>query len=168
METTHTENNTRFQTRHPLDSDVRIEMVELLNQHLADLSDLYSQTKQAHWNVRGIHFHQLHEVFDEAAASIHPFVDDLAERVNALGGYAYGTLRMGAEASRLEPFPTDVTEGMAMLEVVVTRWAHLSALLREAIDAADDADDDLTEDLFTEIGRAVEKQMWFLEAHLQS
>ncbi|MEL7436718.1 MAG: DNA starvation/stationary phase protection protein Dps, partial [Chloroflexota bacterium] len=154
--------------RHPLDAEERVEMVTVLNQQLADLSDLYSQTKQAHWNVRGIHFAQFHELFDEVAASIHPYIDELAERVNTLGGYAYGTVSMVAIASRLDDFPTDVVEGIAMLDVVIDRWASYSEMLRDAIEVADDVDDDLTEDLLIEVGRVVDKGLWFLEAHVQS
>ena len=57
-------------------------MIGLLNQELADTSDLYSQTKQAHWNVKGIHFYQLHLLFDELAEKRQGEADELAERSN--------------------------------------------------------------------------------------
>ena len=162
-----TKTQTRFKTRIDINENSRVQLVELLNQHLADLFDLYSQTKQAHWNVRGIHFQQLHELFDELAGQLPEFVDMLAERANTLGGYARGTARMAANNSQLPEFPTDVTEGEQMLEVVAERWAQYAAFVRQGITSAEQLGDMDTADLFTEISRAVDKSLWFIEAHLQ-
>jgi Ferritin-like domain len=67
-------------TRNDLGVEVREKATALLNQHLADATDLYSQTKQAHWNVKGMQFSQLHELFDTLADSVEEFVDLIAER----------------------------------------------------------------------------------------
>jgi starvation-inducible DNA-binding protein len=142
-------------------------MNNLLNQHLADLSDLYSQTKQAHWNVKGMQFIALHELFDELAGEILGYVDMVAERVTALGGYAMGTARMAAANSQLEEFPLDANDGAAAVKALVDRYAMAAANVRAAIDAADEAGDMATSDLFTEVSRALDKSLWFLEAHLQ-
>jgi starvation-inducible DNA-binding protein len=56
-------------TRNDLGVEVREKATALLNRHLADATDLYSQTKQAHWNVKGMEFSQLHELFDTLADS---------------------------------------------------------------------------------------------------
>jgi starvation-inducible DNA-binding protein len=64
------------------------------------LFDLYSQTKQAHWNVKGEEFYQLHELFDEIAEELVKFMDMVAERATALGGEALGTVRMAAAAPK--------------------------------------------------------------------
>ena len=85
-----------FETRNDIPHRTRETMITLLNQQLADTFDLYSQTKQAHWNVKGLAFYQLHLLFDEVAGSIFEYVDMIAERVTALGGYATGTARMAA------------------------------------------------------------------------
>ena len=61
-----------------------------LNGHLADAFDLQSQVKQAHWNVKGSDLWQLHKLFDEVAARAAEWVDELAECITALGGYANG------------------------------------------------------------------------------
>lgn len=157
----------RFKTRIEISEDTRADLIALLNQNLADLSDLYSQTKQAHWNVRGKDFQQLHELFDELAAKVLPFIDTVAERANILGGYATGTVRMAAENSRLGEFPTDATDGMAVVEVVADRWAEYAALAREAINMASELDEPTTEDVFTEVSRGIDLGLWFIEAHLQ-
>src|SRR5579885_2154700 len=80
-----------YPTRHDLPSGTREQMVALLNQQLADAFDLYSQTKQAHRNVKGAEFSQLHELFDDLAEAVRGYIDMLAERATALGGEARGT-----------------------------------------------------------------------------
>ena len=146
---------------------VRDEMVALLNQQLATTLDLYSQTKQAHWNVKGPEFYQLHLLFDEHAGHANEWVDLLAERAVMIGGYANGTVRMSAEASELPEFPTDITSGMDYVEALVERWSIYANAVREAIDTADEAGDATTADLFTEISRQADMDLWFQQAHLQ-
>src|SRR5262245_54269037 len=88
-----------FDTAIDIAPDARAEMVELLNQQLANTSDIYSQSKQAHWNVKGVHFYQLHLLFDELAEHREGEADEIAERAVELGGYATGTVRMAAANS---------------------------------------------------------------------
>ena len=145
----------------------RAKVIKLLNQHLADASDFWSQAKQAHWNVKGPDFWQLHKLFDEVAGEAAAWVDDLAGRVTALGGYATGTIRMAATSSRLPEFPTDITDSMVYVKAVATRLASFTNSAREAIDATDKLGDADTADLFTEISRCADKYLYFLEAHLQ-
>src|SRR5262245_39496493 len=113
-------------TRNDLAPAVREKAVELLNQHLADTADLYSQTKQAHWNVKGIHFYQLHLLFDSLAEAVEGYVDLIAERTTALGGIALGTVRMTAEYSRLPEYPRDILDGRRHLEALRGRYAALA------------------------------------------
>lgn len=155
-------------TRHDLPAAVRDRMVEVLNQQLADALDLYTQTKQAHWNVKGPAFYQLHELFDQLASGVLGDVDLLAERATALGGEALGTIRLAAAASRLPEYPRPLTEGLRHVEALCERYAHYAASTRAAIDTAAQAGDADTADLFTEISRRVDKHLWFLEAHLQA
>ncbi len=145
----------------------REQLVGLLNQQLADTFDLMSQTKEAHWNVKGPNFYQLHELFDDLAATLLPHIDSIAERATALGGLARGTVRMAAAASRLPEFPSDVTRDMDVVGCMVERYANLAASTRSAIAAADELGDADTTDLFTGVSRELDKQLWFLEAHLQ-
>lgn len=155
-------------TRIDLDSETREQLVTLLNQQLADTFDLYSQTKQAHWNVKGPQFFQLHELFDKLAADLLPNIDDMAERATTLGGTALGTAKMAAKASRLEEYPATVTSGTESLETLIDRYATLAASTREAIETSAKLGDADTSDLFTGISRGLDKSLWFLEAHLQA
>jgi starvation-inducible DNA-binding protein len=157
-----------FETRIDISADAREKLVELLNVRLADSFDLYSQLKQAHWNVKGSDFIQLHELYDTVAESVLEFVDTIAERATALGGLALGTARMAAEATTLDEYPIDAVVGEETVAVVADRLAAFGASAREAIDTATELGDMDTADLFTEVSRAIDKHLWFVEAHLQA
>ena len=157
-----------YQTRIDLSADVRKQMIGLLNQHLADTFDLYSQAKQAHWNVKGPEFFQLHELFDRLADEVIGYIDVIAERVTALGGTALGTVRLAAAGSRLSEYPVDVSRGLSSVEALAAAYATLAKSTRAAIDASAQAGDADTADLFTDVSRGLDKSLWFLEAHLQS
>lgn len=156
-----------FATHNDLPQRVRSTLLPLLNQQLADTFDLYSQVKQAHWTVKGMHFMQLHLLFDEIANSLVEQLDTIAERAMALGGMALGTARLAADNSHLPEYPTEIVDGKQVVQVLTQRFAYHAATTRAAITAATDHGDQATADLFTEISRSVDKNLWFLEAHLQ-
>jgi starvation-inducible DNA-binding protein len=157
-----------YKTSIDLDAETREQMIALLNQQLADTFDLYSQTKQAHWNVKGPQFFQLHELFDQLASGLLGHVDTIAERATALGGTALGTARMSSAASRLPEYSATVSGSLESVEALSERFAALATTSREAIDKADEHGDKDTADVFTEVSRDLDKSLWFLEAHLQS
>ena len=147
----------------------REELVTLLNAQLADTSDLYSQTKQAHWNVKGIDFMQLHLLFDQLAEGVFPFVDMIAERITALGGTAYGTVRMASASSSLKEYPVDAIQGEAHLKNLIERYSAYGSSSRASIETSNDKyGDQATADLFTEITRQIDQYLYFLESHLQT
>jgi starvation-inducible DNA-binding protein len=156
-----------FTTSVGIPADSRTKINRVLNQHLADSFDLMSQVKQAHWNVKGSDFWQLHKLFDEVAERAAEWVDEFAERVTALGGYATGTVRMAAASSTLPEFPTEITDSMDYVRAVAERLAAFTNSAREAIDQTDEIGDADTADLFTEVSRCADKYLYFLEAHLQ-
>ena len=155
------------ETSMDLAPDVREQMITLLNQQLANTADLYSQSKQAHWNVKGIYFEELHVLFDKVADTIFPYVDAIAERATALGGTAKGTIRMGAAASELPEMPLELAKGEDFLAAMTDRWAHYAASVRAAVQESDDAGDLTTSDLLLEVSHDADKMLWFIEAHLQ-
>lgn len=157
-----------FKTSIDLPKKTRDAMIVLCNQQLADTGDLHSQIKQAHWNVKGSQFIALHKLYDDLAGEMLDQVDMIAERATALGGLALGTARMAAANSRLEEYPLDSTDSLVTVKVLVNRYAAYAASTREAIDVAARASDQGTSDMFTEVSRAADKALWFLEAHLQS
>ncbi|MGH8122287.1 MAG: DNA starvation/stationary phase protection protein Dps [Rudaea sp.] len=158
--------NRTASTRIDIKGKLRDSMIALLNAQLADTLDLYTQVKQAHWNVKGAHFIALHELFDKLAEDLEGPVDDIAERVTALGGVARGTARIAAAGSRLPELPHDNFEGIRLTALLADRYAALAASARAAIDVASREGDADTADLFTGISRGLDKALWFLEAHL--
>ena len=157
-----------YPTRIDIPAEARSQIVVLLNKTLAATSDLKTQVKQAHWNVKGTDFYQLHELFDEIAGELEEYVDMIAERVTALGGYAMGTARMAAANSILPEYPTDILAGMEHVTALADRFAPYAKHLREAIDKTDELGDLDTADLYTEVSRTIDKRLWFLDAHLQA
>jgi starvation-inducible DNA-binding protein len=154
-------------TKNDLPAKKRASLCSLLNERLADLLDLGLQAKQAHWNVKGPHFIALHELFDSVASEVNGFVDDVAERIVALGGTAEGTLQVIAKRTSLKSYSTDLTSGRDHVDALSTAMANVGKLIRAAIDQADKLEDADTADLFTGISRELDKKLWFVEAHLQ-
>jgi starvation-inducible DNA-binding protein len=152
-------------TKNSLAAPTREKVTAILNQLLADLSDLYSQTKQAHWNVRGKHFISLHKLFDELADVVEDQIDPLAERVTALGGTANGTVRQAAKASSLPEFPTDLKDDMAFVAALVERFGYTANAVRKGIDDTTGLGDAVSADLLTGMTAELDKALWFLEAH---
>lgn len=155
-----------YPSRIDLSEDIRREVIELLQARLSDALDLEAQAKQAHWNVRGSDFFQLHELFDRVHDSVEELVDLLAERLTTLGGVADGRIQKTASSSQLPLYPIDACDGAAHISALADGLGAFAALARSAIDRATELKDAVTADLFTEIARAVDKQLWLVEAHV--
>ena len=155
-------------TKNDLVNGTRGEVVEILNARLADVIDLKTQAKQAHWNVKGIHFIGLHELFDQVAIAAEAHTDLIAERITALGGTAYGTARVAAQNSTLPEYPLEIVDGTAHVDALSTALADFGKNVRQGIDDTDKLGDKDTADLFTEVSREIDKLLWFVEAHLQA
>jgi starvation-inducible DNA-binding protein len=156
-----------FPTRNDLPADKRDKAIAVLNQHLADTFDLTSQTKFAHWNVKGPTFIALHKLFDELAETLEDHVDEIAERITALGGVAMGTVRQSAASSRVPEFPANTHKGQEVVAALADRYAAVGKLTRAAIDSTDVLGDKDTADLFTAVSRDLDQALYFLESHLQ-
>ncbi|OYW20437.1 MAG: DNA starvation/stationary phase protection protein Dps [Planctomycetales bacterium 12-60-4] len=155
-------------TRIDLPEELREQVVVILNDRLADVLDLGLQAKQAHWNVKGPQFIALHELFDELSDILRDQSDEVAERITALGGTAEGTVAAVAGRTRLPTYPPEITAGRDHLQCLATALATYGKAVRFDIEQATRLGDADTADLFTGISREIDKQLWFLEAHLQS
>lgn len=154
-------------TRIDLSAETRQESIRLLADRLADLIDLQLQTKQAHWNVKGPNFIAIHELFDDVAGQVTEHVDTVAERITTLGGTAEGTLAAVAKRTSLAPYPLNIFSSREHLEALSTAIAKAGKGIRAAIDQSSELGDAGTADLFTGISRNLDKNLWFLESHLQ-
>jgi len=156
-----------FRTSLNLEENTRQQINQILNQRLADTLDLKLQTKHAHWNVKGQNFLQLHELFDEIAPHFDEAADLLGERVTQLGGIANGTARQVAAASSIPEYDLDAIDGAAHVQALVLRLGKFANQIRDDVDRVDGLGDTGTADLLTGILRQADKDLWFLEAHLQ-
>ena len=143
----------------------RAKVADALTQVLADTYALYQKTHLYHWNVQGPRFIALHEMFGKQYESLWASLDDIAERVRALGMLAptHGDLaKRTALAADNDPAPSED----AMLTSLLTGTEALTKSARQALRAAEDAGDDASADLMTERCRELEKTAWMLRAHL--
>lgn len=157
-----------YTTRIDIPEATRTKTIQLLNSTLAASLDIWSQSKQAHWNVKGKDFYQLHLLFDDIASVLYEHIDTIAERITVLGGVAHGTARDSAKNSELPEYPD--TEKMTEedhLNALADRLAAYAKHLREGISKTSDWEEQDTSDLYTGISREVDKKLWFVEAHLQ-
>jgi len=155
-------------TKIDIPENLRKPMVTLLNERLAEAIDLHWQAKQAHWNVKGPSFIALHELFDDVSEHMDDHSDLLAERAVILGGQAEGTIQIATKRSTLPEYPLDANDEQVHVDRLSSALAAYGEKLRKAIDAADEVGDKDTADLFTEISRSVDKDRWFVEAHLRN
>jgi len=156
-----------FPTHVNLPEENRQKLHDLLNLHLANALNLKTQVKHAHWNVKGAHFYQLHLLFDSVASHLEEHGDLIAERITALGGVANGTLLQAAAATTLAPYDLDAVTGDEHLHALTERVGQYANGIRKAIDSSNNLGDQGTADIFTEVSREIDKDLWFIEAHLQ-
>lgn len=155
-------------TRIGLPATVREKAIALLQARLFDALDLEAQLKHAHWNVKGPNFIALHELFEKLHDSLEDEVDDMAERITALGGMASGTVQETAKHTTLPAYPVGADTGKWHVEAMATAFADFGTKVRAAIDEAAAFGDADTADLFTGVSRLADKSLWLLEAHLQA
>jgi starvation-inducible DNA-binding protein len=156
-----------YKSHNDLSANAKAASIGVLNARLADSIDLALLTKQAHWNIKGPQFIALHEMIDGFRTELDEHVDTIAERVVQLGGTALGTTQTVAAATTLPAYPTDISTSKDHLAALIERYGQVATLVRGAIDETGNAGDADTADLFTAYSRALDKALWFLEAHVQ-
>jgi starvation-inducible DNA-binding protein len=157
-----------YPTRVALSGNVKSEVVQIFQEQLANASDLYSQAKFAHWNVKGDNFYQLHLLFDSVAETVEAHIDPIAERLTQLGGVANGTIRQAASTSKIPEYDFNaVGGGMAHVKALADALGHYAKLMRKASEDVDDAGDKPSADFFNQLIVEAEKQLYFLESHIQ-
>jgi starvation-inducible DNA-binding protein len=154
-------------TANTMSKNIRAKSVAVLNRHLAAAIDLHAQVKQAHWNVRGPTFIAIHELFDKVADAVEEYSDTIAERAGALGGAAEGTIQIAVEHSFLHRYKLGIDAAEAHIAGVTAALATFGESLRNAIDETAAFGDADTSDVFTEISRGVDQQLWLVESHRQ-
>jgi len=150
-----------------LDASARQEIVGRLNLLLADTITLRDLYKKSHWQVGGPTFYQLHLLFDKHAGEQSELVDELAERIQMLGGVSIAMAHDVAANTRIERVPIDREEVPVQISRLLD--AHHSILkdARDLAEKADDLGDVGTNDLIaSSVVRTNEMQVWFVSEHL--
>jgi len=155
-------------TRNDLPSNSKTAVIDILNARLADSIDLALLTKQAHWNLRGKNFIAVHEMLDQFRTEIDTHTDTIAERIVQLGGVARGTSQNVADGTALKPYPTNIVKMQDHLAALADRYGTIANSVRSAIEATDEAGDPDSADILTGYSRALDKALWFIEAHIES
>ncbi|HIW63405.1 MAG TPA: DNA starvation/stationary phase protection protein [Candidatus Stackebrandtia excrementipullorum] len=150
-----------------LSYDTRMYACERLNQLLADTQMLHWLYKKHHWLMRGPTFYQLHLLLDKHAGEQLEIIDELAERVQTLGGVAVGDPRHAAEITVVPRPPNGAEEVPAMISRLLEAHETILTAAHDAAKRTDEMGDDGTNDLIVSgVIRTGELQAWFLAEHL--
>ena len=148
-----------------ISSDDREKIAAGLGRLLADSYTLYLKTHNYHWNVEGPQFNTLHQMFEEHYTELATAVDEIAERIRALGVKAPGSYtEFGKLASVTEATGEESAEDM--IRELVIGQETVARTAREAVTAAADASDEPTADLLTQRMQIHEKNAWMLRSML--
>lgn len=135
----------------------------VLQATLVDLIDLSLIAKQAHWNVVGQNFRSAHLQLDELVDAARQYVDDVAERANAIGVSPNGKAKTVVASSGLPEYPANWQSVEKTVAAIVTILGEVIKRLRERIEETDKTDL-VTQDLLIAIAAELEKQHWMWQA----
>ncbi len=139
----------------------------LLNTLLADEYLLFTKTRNAHWNIQGQNFSELHKFFESQYAALDIIIDDVGERVRALGHFALGSLKDFIAVARLSEHNDDFSVPNHIIQTLLEDHEALVRSLRREIPVIADKHHDLgTADFLTGLMEQHEKMSWMLRAHL--
>ena len=155
-----------IETNLGVDESARQQLIDVLNKRLSDAFVLYTKTRNYHWNVTGIEFIQLHKLFEEQYDALAESVDEIAERVRQLGGFAFGTLDEFKANSAIEEQPGRVPSAQDMIRNLMHDHEAVVRQLRQDADKAEELEDMTTNDFIIGLAQEHEKMAWFLRAHL--
>ena len=153
-----------------LPEEQQAKLIEILNRRLADAIDLQLQSRQAYWNVKGPNFMSLRELFDKVAKGVEEYANLIAERIVQLGGKAEGTARAIAGRSSLDGHWLARADGNenGHIDALATTLTDFGRHTRYASAQASELLDADTAAIFTEIGRGIDKWLWFVETSQQA
>ena len=154
------------QTATALSPDAKSQIVEALNQSVAETAVTTMLAQNFHWNVTGMAFAPLHELFQKIYEDHFEAQDDLAERMRALDVHVEATLAGMVEASKVAEHSGTASDKQ-MIEAMLVAQETLAATLAGCGELAAEHGDTLTEDLCIARGQTHEKFAWFLRAHLR-
>jgi len=149
-----------------IDKAHRTRISEGLSRLLADSYMVYLKSHNYHWNVTGTLFHPLHAQFEEQYSELAEAIDEIAERIRALGDRAPGTFKEFAALTSIEE-DTDQPDALEMVRRLTADHETILRTAREALEPCQDADDEATIDLITHRLKVHSKTAWMLRSHLE-
>ena len=144
-------------------NDPKKKSAAALSKVLADTYMLYTKTHNYHWNVEGPQFRELHIMFEEQYTDMWQALDEIAERIRALGEYAPGTYAKLAKLATIKE-TEDIPSAAAMVKELAGDNETIAATLAEAIASAQEAGDEPTAGMLTDRQTIHEKQAWMMRA----
>ena len=141
------------------------QVVGILNEQLSDWNILFVKLHNYHWNVKGSDFYVLHEKFEALYNEAATYIDEIAERVLALGDVPAGSLKEYLELTTLEEASGN-EDSRAMVEQIVADFKVVVASVKNGIKVAGNAGDETTVDMLTQILVSLEKHIWLFSAFL--
>lgn len=141
-------------------------IAEGLKKLLADTYSLYLQTHNFHWNVTGPLFNTLHLMFEAQYTELATAIDEIAERIRALGFFAPGGFSAYAELSSIKEVK-NVPKALEMIKILVASQEAVVRTAREVFVAVERASDQATADLLTRRMELHEKNAWMLRSLLE-
>lgn len=149
-----------------MSAEKREKVATMLSQLLADQHVLYIKLRNYHWNVVGMNFKALHELFQEQYEQLETFIDDTAERIRTLGFFTAGSMEEFAAQSRL--VETDHLDGndKKMIENLLRDQEAMIQILRHNVSETEELGDAGNADFLTALMEEHEKMAWMLRAHL--
>jgi starvation-inducible DNA-binding protein len=140
---------------------------QMLNGILADEFVLYVRTLNCHWNVRGMQFHSLHAFFEELYEESFKMIDDLAEKVRTVGGFAMATMEEYLGNARIKEQVSPSGDPRKMIADLADGHETVIKHLREAFHMVKEKfDDPSTENFVADLLEKHEKFLWMLRTHL--
>ncbi|MCX6609357.1 MAG: DNA starvation/stationary phase protection protein [Acidobacteria bacterium] len=151
-----------------LDQSQRIGVANLLRQTLADEYVLYTKTRKYHWNVEGPHFHDLHKLFESQYEEIDETIDEVAERIRALGLYSTGSFEEFLKDARIKEDAGGQVGANQMIENLLSdHEAIIRSLRADLVTAAESYGDAGNQDFLTGLLESHEKAAWMLRSLLR-
>lgn len=141
------------------------QLVEMVNKQVANWSVLYIKLHNYHWYVKGSNFFTLHEKFEELYNESAVHIDELAERLLAIGGQPVATMKEILELSSIQEASGNENAD-DMVATISNDFSKLTGELKEGMKVAGDVDDETTGDMLLSIHQALEKHIWMLQSFL--
>jgi starvation-inducible DNA-binding protein len=143
-------------------------VVQVLSKILADAYVLYTKTRNYHWNVVGSDFSEYHKMFEEQYNEIDADIDEIAERIRALGQKTPATLAEFSKTTQLEEHPGQYPDAKTMIKNLADDHESVSKAIRKSITIVGDKHHDVgTEDFLTGLLEKHEKTAWMLRSILE-